>query len=370
MSNACTNCCFLEECGGPVQNELWGCHEYCINRCDKNCQFVCSAKLREFVRRQHEVASNKLELLEKLSVPKKMDLPVYIPKISTNGYALDRRMDTNFVAISLYDLFVYDGNHQYVPKFKNRFEIREKSKIKDEAKILIVSNNKDRYLERFWKYHDQANILNSLNAIDVWGIVVPNYSFFLNAPRTHAIYSRKRAERIMNVFSKAGLPIIPHIQASVLYPKDWSYWTDVIRRFEEIRYISVEFGTGWNNQEFATLAVEKLKKLTIDVDRPLSLFAIGARDVIYALSSYFQEATLVNHTPYFKSIKRRRLCTETKWVRVNTPKGAPISDLLDYNISEYSKYIKEKNNITILEQYQDADAMDCNDEALPLAQNF
>ncbi|WP_158279869.1 DUF4417 domain-containing protein [Coraliomargarita sinensis] len=321
----------------------------------------------DFARRQMEVAGDHLASVKHLEVPEDCNVPCYIPRISTGGSRRDHPVESDFVALSLYDLFALKGADNYRSRFSGARDLRKKFKLKQDTKILVVANNFDRRLERFWRYHDRLNVVRNLSEFNLWGLVIPNFSFFREAPRTHSLYSRKRIEFVMKTLTSAGLPIIPHLQASVYFEKDWEYWLHFLRRYPEVRTVSAEFGTGWLQKELADRAIEKMRELSGQLGRPLHLLALAGGGVYRELRDVFETVTLVNHTPYMKAMKRQRLGLGMNWEHSPTLEGESVSAILDHNIRVYSERVSDGKPVEeIPEIYEISESY----ELLPLAENF
>ena len=98
-------------------------------------------------------------------------------------------------------------------------------------------------------------------------------------------------------------------------------------------YLTKEkFGTGAGYRRRIDWHVERLCALACGVGRPLTLVVRGGLQMLPRLWARFSQVVLIESDSFSRALKRRRaVITEAgrlRWMRMHTPKGAPIDDLL------------------------------------------
>jgi hypothetical protein len=242
ISFACFRCPWFDRCGGiePEQG-LFRCFELCrgdCRTCDRVCPhredfFECLFEIRGFRYKQNTPISQKTT-----------ELPRYVPMIHHGGSRAGP-LELPVVALSLYQLFrLTNGYYRCIAESAR--DLRDRYKLAPRTRVLIVGTGKDRYLERYWRYRRRDRAPAHLPALDIDGVVAPNYSHFLDVPRTDNLFNRKRQLICIEELQQAGVSPIPHLNA--VTRGDWEFWKDYLRQNTGIRYVSVEFQTGNKNR--------------------------------------------------------------------------------------------------------------------------
>jgi hypothetical protein len=270
-------------------------------------------------------------------------LPSYVPLIH-HGYGRAREegltVDATVAAISIKDVFRerHDGRLDVVAD--DPIALRRHFGLRDDAQVLLVCVANDRHLERYWAFRKVDAIPARLARLGFLGVTLPNFSFFLDAPRTHTMWNRSRMLRAGEELSGAGLAVVPHLNA--LTVEDWRFWKDFLVARPEISVVAKEFQTGLREKDKAEGAITALRDLVAQVDRPLHLVAVGATRHLHSLKTVFRSVTFVDSAPFIRTMKRRRCSAEQgrpRWRNVTVSRGPGLADLLNSNIRTHAAFI-------------------------------
>ena len=89
---------------------------------------------------------------------------------------------------------------------------------------------------------DRIHLAEIFADLDIAAITPPNFSFFLDVPRPHSLYNRKRMLRVADEFLRHGIPVAPHLNAT--NEADWDFWISLFRDSPELSVYCKEFQTG------------------------------------------------------------------------------------------------------------------------------
>jgi len=337
---SCSECAFLQNCGGLEQYAAWGCSSHCVTCTRKQCDFTCFSRLPQMVERMQEVRGFLNRNYQKLKIPAANTLPVYIPVVYNQSCRL-RTLDIPMVAIPFHRALKLTSDGHYRPLSTNAKELREEFKISADSKVLITGVAFDRYLERYWQYAEHHGTARKLSDLDVFGMTVPNFSHFTDVTQPHILYNNRRAQITAECMSQQGLSVIPHVNASM--PRDWQAWTDLFRQQPQINMFSKEFQTGLSDPDLAERAINELASLQDKVGRELHPILFGAAPFIPQVRSLFREFTIVDSRPFMSTVMRRKFVLRDdgtrSWVRNLTERGEDLDDLLAHNVKNYALWI-------------------------------
>lgn len=263
------------------------------------------------------------------------ELPLYIPQINHGGRR-DKDLDEPWVTVPLYVLARRDRRQRYLVRFQSGEELRRALRVPAHTKIIVTSAVPDNYIEDFWAEHRVRQVPERLAALGLSAMTVPNYSFMLDVPRTNSLYNLSRIFRAAEAISAAGIPTLPHLNAST--KKDWERWLEVLRDQPHISGVSLEFQTGTSHQEIGDKYFAGLIDLQQLLGRPLHPFVLAGGGRLGALQKHFQSFTVIDSTPFFKTMKRQILVPfqgGAKWRRRRTAPGASLSSRLATNIERH-----------------------------------
>jgi len=326
--------------------DIEGCFTHCRTHCAQNgCDYVCPSKLDDFIVSFFEVGGFDDVCDYPVTGPIVERLPIYIPNI-LHGSGRIVPFDRKVLAVPLYK-FVHHQGKQYGSFVRTAEELRSLFQIDAKAEIIVISSGPDQNLENFWEHFEAERVVDALLPLGISGITIPNFSYFLDAPRTEILYNFRRMMIVMEAFARAGLPTIPHINA--ITPQDWDDWFSFLKDQPAISCVAMEFQTGLRQPSRGRPMLEQLKKLQDRLGRSIHPLLIGgggyAQDARQALGKY----SLVDAMPFMKSFKRHRLkqngSASSGWEQAPTEIGAPIDHLLAYNVLEYEVRLLRKMGV-------------------------
>ena len=133
----------------------------------------------------------------------------------------------------------------------------------------------------------------------------PNFSHFLDVPRTDNLFNRKRQLICLGEMASAGLNTVPHFSA--VMPRDWTFWKDFLRSNAGRSAMSPSRFQDRGNKlgVEGTKVVQRLSRLRDELGRSLHLILIGAGQFLTRVACEFDEFTLIDSAPFMKGVKRR-----------------------------------------------------------------
>jgi hypothetical protein len=340
VSSSCSKCVFFDRCGGLYNNRpLLNCFDqFCCG--DGTCDHVCPYKSADFQRRMREIGGLRFDDIPPLRQTP-IDLPPYVPMVH-HGYRHSADLTTEVVALDPYLIF-RSRNGEYRSLADDGIALRRHFRIAPTSKIILRGTAEDRFLEDFWSYRKSDRVAEQIAALGVSLVIGPNYSQFLDVPRTDSLYNRKRQLLCLADLSAAGVSVAPHISA--IMPPDWIFWTHFLRTNDQLHYVAVNFQTGNKNWREGRKVIDRLRGLQDDVSRRLSLILVGGAQFIAYASHEIGAFTLIDSEPFAKSHRRRRFRpngTKRRWEETWTLTGQPIDHILQANVDGYSSWVSER----------------------------
>jgi Domain of unknown function (DUF4417) len=342
VSEKCTSCIFFADCGGiEPKRSLF--KEDCFDRncCnDGSCDNVCPYK-GDFLSRCHEVGGLRFDDLKPIE-QRPIPIPRYVPLIH-HGYSRSDSLDCPVVALSTSEVFRLDKSGVYRPIAESAESLRSLFRLQASTTIILRGTAKDPPLERYWKYRRRDDAPRMMASLGVSLVVGPNFSHFLDVPRTDNLFNRKRQLICLGEMASAGLNPVPHLSA--VMPGDWSFWKDYLRSNPSIRHVAVEFQTGNKRGAEGTKAVRRLSRLQDQLGRNLHPILIGAAQFLTRVACEFDNFTLIDSTPFMKAVKRMSFDDSKAgraWVEERTSPGEPIDSLIAQNIVGYSAWVERR----------------------------
>jgi hypothetical protein len=331
-SLGCAACPDLATCGGiHTDAGVFDCNDFCSCADRDACDMVCRNKPDTFFARVQEIGGFSLAMTPRVPSLPVAELPTVVPLV---GHKYSRRglLNEPVVAVPLYELF-HMGTGQ--PLVRTRAELAARFRIRESATIVASGVGRDVKLEGWWAFADRDLVLTTLRDLGVALVTAPNFSLFLNVPRPDNLHSMKRIALGWAELMAAGIPAALHLNART--DLDYARWTRFVRARTEVQAVAFEFGTGAGVVGRIDWHVERLCRLADAAGRPLTLMVRGGAQVLRRLRAHFAHLVLIETDAFARTLKRRRATiTESgrlRWPRVQTPKGAPIDDLLAHNIA-------------------------------------
>ncbi|QDV85584.1 hypothetical protein TBK1r_45980 [Stieleria magnilauensis] len=337
VAPGCTNCPVMDRCGGLQSGlPLFTCFD--LNCCGKaDCDNVClrHPSYQERLRDIQGFGSSGLGPLHQ----RPMTLPRYVPMIH-HGNKRDQPLCCEVAAIDPYQIMrVKESRYRAI--VSDPAELRRKFKLADDTKIILRGTAKDKPLERYWQYRRRDKVMDALLPLKVSLFIGPNFSQFLDVPRTDNLYNRKRQLLCLSELSAAGISVAPHLSATM--PADWKFWSDYLSDNSEVDHVAFNFQTGYRNFKQGMIALRAIESMQQSLGRPLSLVLIGGAQYLGEASSIFDRTTLIDSAPFVKTVKRQRMVEtptgKRSWQRSRTAIGQPLDDLFVDNITQYTDWV-------------------------------
>ena len=342
VSAKCSGCIFFGDCGG-IEPERSLFREDCFDRIccgDGSCDNVCPYK-GDFLSRCQEVGGLRFDDLKPIE-QRPVSIPRYVPLIH-HGYSRDELLGCPVVALATSQVFRLDKSGAYRPIADTAESLRIQFRLQPSTRIVLRGTAKDPPLERYWKYRRRDDAPRMMAGLGLSLVVGPNFSHFLDVPRTDNLFNRKRQLICLGEMAAAGLNPVPHLSA--VMPGDWSFWRDYLKSNTSIRQVAVEFQTGNKGGEEGTKAVMRLSHLRDQLGRDIHPILIGGTQFLTRFASEFDDFTLIDSNPFMKGVKRKAFDASKasrSWDPRPTPPGEPIDPLIAQNIVEYSKWVDRR----------------------------
>jgi len=330
VAATCKNCPIFDRCGG-IQNgrPLMNCFDqFCCG--DGSCDNVCLHHPK-FEERLIEIGGLRFDNLSPLKQTA-LHLPKYVPMIH-HPYRRSKPLATPFVALDTYDLFrLKNGSYRTLADSPNA--IRQHFRVAADSTVVLRGTAEDAELELYWSYRNVSRTAEQIASLGISLAIGPNFSTFLDVPRTDALYNRKRQLLCLGELSDAGVSVAPHLSATM--PSDWSFWRDYLRDNSSLQHVALNCQTGYKNPTEGRKAIERIKAIQESIGRSLSLILIGGGQYAPRLAGSFDRYTVIDSSAFFKTVYRRRLtqpsddrrsCDDT-W----TLERQPVDELLSHNV--------------------------------------
>jgi hypothetical protein len=342
-SLGCEGCPLLDPCGGQTRTAGgWGCLSGCTGCNPKTCDVVCFGKAREFAEAFREVGGFGHDDIGSLASPDGK-LPRYIPVVQ-HPYEKSRRhlLRWSWVALPLSSLLRHtEGTVGLVAHTEE--ELRQVFQIHPKARIVLLGTGPDEPIEEYWAFRRLLGLREELGRLGFAAAIAPNYSLFLDDPRPHHLYNRKRGLICAHEFSRRGVPTIPYLHG--VCPQDYEFWQGFLSCHSEVHYVAKEFQTGLARPERGAGALEQVARLQDLLKRPLHLVAIGAPQYRGSIANRFDNWTIMDSMPFMKAVHRRRALLGSQRVHWRPVRRKWIDGLLLHDIGLYSRWIGSPSGI-------------------------
>jgi hypothetical protein len=279
--------------------------------------------------------------------------PHYIPQVD-HGSSRAATLNEQVVVVPLTALIQKDRWGRLRLRYTSPETLRQGMQLSRGTGVLLSSIAPDQPLEDFWTQHQQRELLPQLAALDLLGMTTPNFSFMRDVPRTNALYNLTRIFRMAERITKAGIPTILHLQANSMY--DWARWAEVLKVQPNVRLVALEFQTGASQHAVGSRYYFGLVGLQQELGRPLHpvLFAAGGR--INELGKDFESFSLVDSTPFLKTVHRQFLVQlpNNRWIWRPQPSkpGEPLHALLASNIANHRARMLQRTTLSAADAEQ------------------
>lgn len=339
VSVTCHRCVLFGPCGG-LRNArpLLNCFDqFCC--WDGTCDQVCPYKPDDFRRRMREIGGLRFDDIPPLCQPP-LALPRYVPMIH-HPYSRTGLLRAGTVALDPYRIFALRTG-RYGAVAADGVALRRHFKVEADARIILRGSAEDRFLERYWSYRKTDDVAGQVARLNVCLFIGPNYSHFLDVPRSDLLYNRKRQLLCLAELSQAGVPVAPNLSAAM--PADWDFWAGFLRATPHVVHVAVNFQTGYRSRTEGVKAIDRVRRMQDEIGRGLSLLLVGGAQFVRDVAGRFASFTLIDSQPFKQSVYRKRFRPDQRrrrrWEDSWTMAGQPIDDILQRNVEGYASWVE------------------------------
>jgi hypothetical protein len=340
VSLACRNCFFFRPCGGiEPERALFDCFDHYCCGGKSGCDEVCPYN-GDFVHRMREVGGLQFGDVSRLT-QRTIDLPQYVPLIH-HGYSHRMPLAVPVVALDTYQVFRF-RNGSYRAVADDGPSLRKAFGLSPDTRIVLRGTARDRRLEQYWTHRKRNGVPQQIGRLGIDMLVAPNFSHFLDVPRTDNLFNRKRQLICITELSQNGVCVVPHLSA--VTPGDWKFWESYVQNNDSVKYLAVEFQTGNKNPVEGKQVIQQVARIQTAVGRPLHPLVIGGTQFVRKIAKSFSAFTVIDSSPFIKAVKRRRhdgKAAKTPWNETFTLMGQGIESILLDNLKGHAKWIEDQ----------------------------
>lgn len=346
VSKGCSGCQFREQCGGYFSGKLFGncfeelcCH---FNGKDKAvCNSVCpyKADFRGWLRDTSGLGFDDLPVIEQSP----LTLPPYVPVIHHRS-SRRRFLDWPYVALSTYSVMgIRRTPARYCAKADTPEDLRKAYLLSPKTNVLLRGVAKDPQLERYWHHRLTDDAPGQIARLGIHAAIGPNFSHFLDVPRTDHLYNKRRQLLCLMELAVAGVTVVPHLNS--VSPGDWVFWRRYLQANESVNVVALEFQTGHKNRREGQRVIDHLSKTQQTLGRPLHAILVGGGKFVEFAASRIAGVTLMDSTPFQKTMRRASLVAtglKAKWQEGYSLEGQSLDHLLVDNLTEYTALVERR----------------------------
>jgi hypothetical protein len=267
-----------------------------------------------------------------------LDLPRYVPMMH-HAYRRSAALKAEIVSLDPYMIFgLRSGQYSAVPS--EGLALRRHFKVADDARIILRGTAQDRFLERYWEYRKTDDVAGQVARLNVSLFIGPNYSHFLDVPRSDLLYNRKRQLLCLAALSQAGVSVAPNLSA--VMPADWDFWSKFLRANPQLIHVAVNFQTGYRSRKEGLKAVKRVLQMQDEIGRGLSLLLVGGAQFVRDVAGRFTSFTLIDSQPFKQSLYRKQfrpVGNRRRWEDTWTMQGQPIDEIMQHNVEHYASWV-------------------------------
>jgi hypothetical protein len=208
---------------------------------------------------------------------------------------------------------------------------------------LLRGTARDRLLEQYWTHRKRNDVPQQIVSLGIDMLVAPNFSHFLDVPRTDNLFNRKRQLICVTELSEKGICVVPHLSA--VTTGDWKFWESFIQYNDSMKYLAVEFQTGNKNPLEGKLVIDRVARIQSAVGRPLHPLVIGGTQFVRYFAKSFSAFTVIDSSPFIKAVKRQKYdgnVAKKPWAETFTLMGQGIESIILSNIQGHSRWIEDQ----------------------------
>jgi hypothetical protein len=319
---------------------IHGCPSFDHSKCVEY-EWTCPCDLDRLVERNREVGGFDCVLKTTLrSID--IQLPEYIPTFY-HDFPDTKPLNLEWIALPLHHLLKFHSGGSITAIAKTGQELRDSLRIQQGTKIIVTGPGPDQTLEYFWRFHRKADLFRRLNDLDIQLFTVPNFSFFSDMPPMHHRYNRSRILRLTERASDAGVNAVLHLNA--IHENAWQDWEHLLIEHAEIKFVCLEFQTGYSSRAIGEKALDRLVKVQQNVGRGLHPILIGAARYACCVGKNFETCTIIDAEPFLQTFNRK-IFTELsdgriKWTFSRSKPYETLIPRFKYNLRSHSQRIVE-----------------------------
>lgn len=347
MALGCAACPNNDPCGGLcVGAPLFTCFDLCCGD-PGNCTSMCRKRAEDYVEQFHEI--NGFDIHNTPRAPRVASTMAQdIVPLIYHGSKRAALLSGAAFALRLSDLINFKKG---TLRFSTRKALAEAYQIPHEASIILSGVHKDHRIEPIWSLGEQRKvIIDALVHLGVSLVTIPNFSVFLDRPRTDDLHSINRIAILFSEFQSAGLPCALHPNGRTI--ADMENWARFVAERNEVEILSYEFGTGTARKGRRQFHLEALARIASAAGRDIDIILRGDPSVIPFLRNHYRRVIYVETTAFMKAIKRQAAVRTgndgLSWRSDKTPTDATVDHLVAHNLEERigilrAQYYGERN---------------------------
>lgn len=344
ISASCSTCQWRPDCGGSYSGRVFGnCFELtCCHYTDKDpdsCNAVCPYK-EDFGVWLRETRGLRFDDLPSYT-QNALDLPLYVPLID---HGSRRRQPFSWPCLSLDTYNVLRLNRHMSPRYRAVADgpdaLRDFFKISRNSRVILRGVGTEPQIERYWEYRDIDDAAGQLSRLSIEAAIGPNFSQFIDCPRTDHLFNRRRHLICLHEMMDKGVSPIPHCSATS--PGDWSFWRSFLRSNSSLHTVAFEFQTGNKSPVEGLKAIRQFEALQQAIGRPIHLILVGGAQFVEEAARRFANLTILDSVPFFKALHRQLACVTQgalSWDPVLTLRNQDVDWILASNVAAYSEWI-------------------------------
>jgi hypothetical protein len=298
--------------------------------------------MSQFIDRWREVGGMDAPPVANLKAPEIVDLPRYVPMIQ-HGYCFDRPLNLPYAMLPTFGVFSTRRNRTY-GRLSPDTSVHSEFNLNQSCCVILISVSTDDKLETYWRYRRSRDIPSLLSRQGITAVSVPNFSYFTDAPRWHTIWNRRRMLCVAEEISKANVGIMPHLNA--LTTLDWEMWRDLLCQQTDLRFVVKEFQTGGAYTGIGERMFQDLCNLQSGLGREIHPILVGGARFWSQLCANFRSFTVVDSTPFMKTVYRREIVISEQGVvqDIEHPmdKNGDLHPLWETNLARYKVALENR----------------------------
>ncbi|WP_425409308.1 hypothetical protein [Hyphococcus sp.] len=341
MALGCPSCRHFDICGGlSIEEGVLDCLAFCCGK-SESCSLVCRKKAELFAQQVREIDGFEFDNVARTPTVAVNFNDEIVPLVY-HGSSRAKALSYGIMALRLADLINFRTGRL---RFETRAELCKAFRIEEAATLILTGVDQDHRIEPWWALGEKRlGIIEQLRQIGVALVTAPNFSVFINHPRTDDLHAMKRIALVFAEFQLGGIACALHAHGRT--ERDFSRWAFFIRERPEIQILSYEFITGSATKARRRFHLEQLAMIAKMAGRDLDIIIRGKPDVIPFLRKLFRRVIYIESGTFVKTINRQRAervgNRNLTWATMPTDMGAPVDALFQHNARERIAYLHNR----------------------------